>query len=236
MSFNKCVLFVNLWNYDPVLPIPQNSPENVNYIYVTDTDENVDTAKKFGYVVYQYNTYLHITDKFERIKIVAKLKCFPEEIFPELQQYKYIFQCDANILKFDMAYTDFINSASDNYAIFVTTGWYSGEEDNIYKEYYRSINTQRWSYNFENMTKSFNKYLELFEQTQMNPYECKVVSAKYVGFNIQHKNKKQISNFVYNEYMNHLQGNIIYSVALNLFPQDIFHFRNGFFQGEVIGH
>lgn len=86
------------------------------------------------------------------------------------------------------------------------------------------------------MTKSFNKYLELFEEKKINPFECKVVSAKYLGFNIQHKNKTQISNFVYDEYMNHLQGNIIFSVALNLFPQDIFHFRNGFFQGMVVSH
>lgn len=236
MSFNKCVLFVNLWNYDPILPIPQNAPENVNYIYVTDTDENVNNAKKLGYIVYQYNAYLHLTDKFERIKVAAKFKCFPEQLIPELQDYKYIFVCDGNILKFDIAYTDFINKASDDYAVFVTTGWYSGDEDNICKEYYRSINTQRWSYNFENMTKSFNKYLELFEEKKINPFECKVVSAKYLGFNIQHKNKTQISNFVYDEYMNHLQGNIIFSVALNLFPQDIFHFRNGFFQGMVVSH
>lgn len=236
MSFNKCVIFFNLWDYDYILPIPKNAPENVNYIYVTDTDENVNTARNLGYIVYQYNTYLHITDKFERIKIIGKSKSYPEEIIPDLQRYKYIFVCDSNIIEFDIAYTEFINNASDDYAIFVTSGYYLGMRDNIIEEYYASINQPRWSYNYENMTKSLNKYLKLFEQKQINPYHCKVVSAKYIGFNIQHKNRKLVSEFVYNEYMNHLQGNIIFSVALNLFPKDIFHFRNGFFEGKLTSH
>jgi hypothetical protein len=236
MQFDKCVLFVNLWNYDPVLPIPKNAPPNVDYIYVTDTDNNVSMAKNFGYTVYKYDIHQDLTDKFERIKIIGKFKSIPEEMIIELAKYKYIFECDANILVFDIAYTDFINNACDDYALFVTTGCYSGQQDNIYEEYKRSITVRRWSYNFKNMTDTFNTYLELFKQKNMNPLECRVVSAKYIGWNIQHKNKKLISKFVCDEYMNHLQGNIIFSVALNLFPQDIFHFRNGFSNGDLVYH
>lgn len=86
------------------------------------------------------------------------------------------------------------------------------------------------------MTTSFNKYIELFKQKNLNPLECKVASAKYIGWNIQNKNKNNIAEFVFNEYINHLQGNIIFSVAIKLFPEDIFHFRNGFFSGKVIFH
>lgn len=34
MNINKCIIFKNLWNYDPVLPIPKNAPKNVDYIYI----------------------------------------------------------------------------------------------------------------------------------------------------------------------------------------------------------
>jgi len=177
---DTCLIFKNFFGYDPVLKVPHNLPENIAPIYITDSVEAVETAASLGWNVIYIDSYKHITDKFERRKIIAWINCFPEKL-PGLEKYKYIFVCDSNVIKLDTNYAQFISHKSDKKALYVTSGWYSGVNNTMQKELERSLQNMRWSYNFEQIKSSTNNYIKILSSMNIPLTDTPVVSAKYIG-------------------------------------------------------
>ena len=234
---DTCLIFKNLFNYDHINPIPHNIPDGVDPIYITDSSQNAHIATSFGWKVYVTDMFKEIgDDSFERRKAIAFINCYPERIIPELLQYTYIFICDSNVRSFDPDYKTFVAHKSPLKALYLTTGWYSGSDNTIYKEMQRSMMNQRWKYNFKEIKESTLKYIHQLNDKGIADSDMPVASAKYIGWNIGHPNKHTIADNVYEEYLIHLQGNIIFSYILHMYPDDITHYINSFKHGSVGNH
>ena len=232
-----CFLFKNLFNYDTVLPPPINIPKNIDTIYLTDNEKTQNDALskgwKFSYVT---EKFLNNVTSIEKRNAIAYINCYPEKIVDDIKNYNYIFICDSNVIKLDSKYLEFINSASDKHALYVTSGWYSGIHNNILEEMKRSLGNNRWSYDFKNIIDSTKKYLQDFYNMKINYHNIPVVSAKYIGWNINHERKNIIADYVFNEYSKHLQGNIIFSTCLVLYTEDTLHYTKFLNDGQVEQH
>jgi hypothetical protein len=71
---------------------------------------------------------------------------------------------------------------------------------------------------------------------KINYRNIPVVSAKYIGWNINHERKNIIADYVFNEYSKHLQGNIIFSTCLVLYTEDTLHYTKFLNDGQVEQH
>jgi len=234
---DTCLIFKNLFNYDHINPIPHNIPDGVDPIYITDSSQNAHIATSFGWKVYVTDMFKKIgNDSFERRKAISFINCYPECVIPELLQYTYIFICDSNVLTLDPEYNTFVAHKSPLKALYLTTGWYSGSDNTIYKEMQRSLMNQRWKYNFKEIKESTLKYIRQLNDKGIADSDMPVASAKYIGWNIRHPRKHTIADNVYEESLIHLQGNIILSYILHLYPDDITHYINSFKHGSVGNH
>ena len=235
IRYKICLLYKNFWSYDPVVPVPSNLPPNIDTIYVTDNLNMALCAKNLYWTkTYVIDTHITITDAFERRKIIAYINCFPEKFVPELNIYDYVMICDSNVIKLDTNYSEFIKGI-ENQTLCITSGWYRGPHNNIVAELHRSLNQPRWRYNFDKIKQWCDIFFPQLVYLGIDPNVCPVVSAKYIGWNIHHSKKNEIAQWVYDQYMIHLQGNIIFSVADKLFPRDIYHYKNFLNDGELSG-
>lgn len=233
---DTCVVFKNLFNYDRINRIPTNFPKGVDPVYITDSGEEAQTAKTYGWNVYITDMFKHKEGSFEKRMAIAFINCYPERVVPELSKYTYIFVCDSNVTSFDPDYTTFINRKTSEKAFYMTTGWYSGSENTIYKELQRSLQNGRWSYNFDNMKNSTMGYIRDLTDKGIDESKTPVASAKYIGWNIRHPFKNTIADAAYKEYLIHLQGNIIFSYLLHIYPNYIEHYINSFARGTISHH
>jgi hypothetical protein len=226
----------NLFNYDPVLSIPLNFPKDMDPVYITDSQETANAARKHGWIVYIITDFLNADTSFKKRCAVAYINCYPEKLIPELNKYTYIFICDSNVQKLDSNYTEFVNKSNNNKALYITSGWYSGKSNTILMELDRSLNNGRWSYNFNEIKKASLSYLNTLIKNNIDINLTPVVSAKYIGWNISHPSKNKLADFVYEEYSKHLQGNIILSFALHIYKDDIEHYTGFLNDGAVSSH
>jgi hypothetical protein len=230
------LVFKNFYDYDPVLKIPDNLPTNMTPVYITDSSSNISIATSLGWQCYYVDTFKNITDPFQMRLTIAYINCYVEKVVPELLKYKYIFICDSNVVKLDSNYTDFINKRNINKALYLTSGWYRGNHNTMERELQRSIRNIRWRYNFDQMIHATNRYMTELKKLNIDIHDTPVVSAKYIGWNISHPNKELLADYVYEEYKKHLQGNIIFSFILKLYPEYIEHYTDFKNDGAVIGH
>jgi hypothetical protein len=232
-----CLLFKNLFDYDIVLPPPINLCENIDTIYLTDNKITQNCALSKGWK-YSYITekFINNTNSIEKRNAIGYINCYPEKIIPELKNYDYVFICDSNIIRLDTNYGEFINSVSNKHALYITSGYYNGTDNNILKELERSLSNRRWNYDFKNIKDATYKYLEIFSNMNIDYRNIPVVSAKYIGWNINHENKNIIADYVFNEHCKHLQGNIIFSTCVVLYPEDTLHYTQFLNDGQVSEH
>lgn len=235
-----CLLYKNFWSYDPILPVPTNLPMDVHTVYLTDNTDSALRAKQLGWSkTYVCDTFVNITDPFERRKAIAKINCFPEQVVLELNSFDHIMICDANITRLDTNYAEFVHNILQtkiDRALYITSGWYSQDQNTIVSELHRSLSQPRWSYNFDQMISWCSTNFALLEKLNINLADCPVVSAKYIGWNIRSENKNVVADWVYNQYVDHLQGNIIFSVVAKLFPDHVYHYKGFLNDGAVNEH
>ena len=232
-----CLLFKNLFNFDKVLPVPLNLPMMMDTIYLTDnTKTQTDALSKGWKYSYVTEKFLNSVSNIEKRNAIAYINCYPEKIIPYIKNYDYIFICDSNVIKLDTNYGEFINSVSDKHALYITSGWYNGIDNNIEKELERSLLENRWSYDFKNIIDNTHKYLQMFHDIKMSYRNIPVAIAKYIGWNINHERKNIIADYVFNEYCKHLQGNIIFSTCLVLYPEDTLHYTRFLNDGQYDKH
>jgi hypothetical protein len=232
---DTCFIFKNLFNYDKIGGIPSKLPKNMKCLYITDSTDSCKKAKALGWDTIFVNKYVGISDPFEKRKVIAEINCYPER-FIDTTKFKYAFICDSNVVALDSNYSDFVSKKSDDKALYLTSGWYSGVENTIHQELKRSLQNERWLYNFDKILISAGEYVTYLTEKGTNLADTPVVSAKYIGWNITHPMKRKISDYVYNEYIKHLQGNLIFSMALQIYPEHIEHYTKFMNDGKVSTH
>jgi hypothetical protein len=217
-------LTMNLFGYEQLTPPPEFLPENLTTCYITDNDEIAKQAKELGWsIVKKTNLFKNVTDKLDKRISVARIKCFPKEFVPELDDFKFVFICDSNISKIRKDYQNFIDSCTEDKCLFLTSKYYTGERDNIVSEL-MSSKQPRWAYNFDGMIKSTEKYIKELESIGINYKNLSVVSGKYIGWNLKHKDYNEVSNKIYNERKINLQGNIILTYISGIYENKVNNF------------
>jgi len=235
---NDYFLVKNLFNYEKVVSPPKNLPTHLKTVYVTDTLENVTLAKELGWnYIKRVTQYEHIVDPIERRRSIAFINSYPLKTVPELENPRYVFICDSNIDSLWLNYEKFVNSCEDKYALFVTSGFYQGDRDNLEIECQHSCGTPRWSYNHKEIRESTDRYKLILEDNKINYNELSIVSAKYFGWNVQHPMFGKLSDILFDEYNQNIQGNIILTYMSGLYSEFIYnYYDNDYSGGKVNKH
>ena len=235
MEMNDYFLVKNLFNYEKVIPPPKNLPSNLKTVYVTDTLENVMLAKDLGWNSIKLITgYEHIVDSFERRKLVALINSFPLKVVPELINPRYVFICDSNINDLWVKYGEFVDNCTDKHALYVTSGFYRGDRNNMEIECQHSCKTPRWSYNHNGIRTSTDRYKQDLNENNIDYMGLSVVSAKYIGWNVNHPKYDELSNVLYNEYLVNLQGNIILTYISGLYSEFVYNYHTNDYSGASV--
>ena len=238
MKINKNIFLVkNLYNYEKIIPPPSNLPDNFTTVYVTDNDTNSNLVKELGWdIVKKTEEFLNVTDKFGRRKSIAYINSFPHKVVPEVLDYDFVFVCDSNIVRLWDKYVDFTNKCLSKYSLFVTSGYYSGERNTIISERNASSNISRWSYNKNEIIESTNRYINELIKNNVNINDLNIVSAKYFGWNLKHDKYELLSNLLYSEYCENLQGNIILTYMSGLHPDIIYNYHTNDYSGAELNN
>ena len=228
-------LVKNLFNYEKVIPPPTNLPENFVTVYLTDNDVNCELAKNLGWkIVKKIEQFLTVQDKFERRKIIAFINSFPHKLVPEVLDYKFVFVSDSNIVRIWDEYINFTESCTEKSALFVTSGYYSDEQDTIMAECNQSANTERWAYNKNEIIYSTNRYLTELKEKNIDVNNLSVVSAKYIGWNLHHEKYEMLSELLFKEGTQNLQGNIILTFMSGMYPDVIYNYNTKNYSGGIL--
>jgi len=235
MNDRNVFLVKNLFNYEKVIPPPTNLPENFQTVYLTDNDINCELAKNLGWgIVKKIEQFLNVEDKFERRKIIAFINSFPHKLVPEVLDYKFVFVSDSNIVRLWDEYIVFTQNCSNEFALFVTSGYYSDDRDTIMAESNQSANTERWAYNKNEIIDSTNRYLTELKEKNIDVDNLSVVSAKYIGWNLHHEKYELLSNLLFKEGSENLQGNIILSYMSGIYSNDIYNYNTKNYSGGIL--
>lgn len=240
---NKIFLAKNFFNYEKVMGPPDGIPEELITVYLTDNDETARLAKEMGWDYSVVNKdYLNVNDPMEMRRIVGKINSYPNFFISDIiQKYSsnFIFICDSNIISMWTKYKDFVNSCNLDKCLFVTSGWYSysPNRDNMLSELNVSLSQSRWQYNRDGMIKCTERYMNEFSLNGILYEDVSVVSAKYIGWNINHPMYKKLSDILYTEYLQNLQGNIILSYMATIYKDYVNnYFCSDYSNGQLTGH
>jgi len=225
----------NLFGYDHVLPVPSRIPPGMVSIYVTDTNEVAARAKAAGW---QQAVVIDVGNPQTpqgRIDAVTKFSCYPELYLDKTIQH--VFLLDANVTVLDSNYFEFVNDAiASDKTLYVTSGWYAGDKNNLTKELGRSVVQSRWKQWHTLMTERTTFYLADLKESGFAE-EPPVVSAKYIGWNLQNKALNPwVADRLHSEWKIHIQGNIILSYICCRYTDFVFHYLNFKNDGRVTRH
>lgn len=229
---NNVFVVKNLFDYETVIAPPHNLPPHLKTCYITDSISNCEKAEALGWdIVVNTQLYVGIEDKMQRRRIIAHINTFPHKVCPQLLDFDLVFVSDSNIVSMWDEYHDFVKGAEEsNKALFVTSGYYSGERDCMLAEMRDSISgNSRWSYNHKEIEERTMKYLEIINFYK--EVESSVVSAKYIGWNLHHKDYYFLSNIMEMEGQLHLQGNIILTFLASMYPNNIYNYYTKNYRG-----
>jgi hypothetical protein len=226
----------NFWGYEQLNPPPKNLPDNMKTIYVTDNKKYEKPLLEMGWdMVSVVTDYFNVTDLTERRLVIAEINCFPLRFIPNLSDFEYIFISDSNVVTLWGHYVTFVNTCTDDKCLFTTTDWYEGNRNNIISEYLDS-NQPRWEYSYENIGKSKDEYIKIFNNLGVDVKSIGVCSAKYFGWNTHHSMYDEISKHFYEEYTKHIQGNIILSYIGVVYSEFVLKYRGDYGGGVVSSH
>lgn len=232
---NNYFLVKNLYDYEYVIPPPVNLPKNLKTVYITDTDENEKLAISLGWdIVKKTNLFIDRTDKFDRRKSVAFINSFPLKVVPEIVDANFIFICDSNIVRLWDLYDDFVKKCSNNFALSITSGYYTGSRDNILAECDASCINTRWSYGHKDIIECTNRYVKEMSEKNIDVNKVSVVSAKFIGWCINHSDYEKLSNILYEEYCKNLQGNSILTYMSAIHKEKIYNYHTNNYTGSQL--
>ena len=229
----------NLYDYEEIIPPPTNLPSGLTTVYITNSPYTAEFAEQCGWDIVKLITLPYTEDKFARRKRVADINCFPALYAPEVKDGEMVFVCDSNIVRLWDGYVDFINSYNGDKPLAVTSGYYKGKRDNIWRECEVSCNVDRWKYNHKAIREATDGYINEILNMNVGDRENdpSIVSAKYIGWNIHHPNYGEIANILYDEYSKHLQGNIILTYMSEIYKEYIHnYYTNDYSGGKLNEH
>jgi hypothetical protein len=230
-------LVKNLYDYELVIPPPRNLPAGLKTVYVTDTDNNCEIAKSLGWdFVKKTELFLGRSDKFERRKSIAFINSYPLKVVPEISDARFIFICDSHINQLWSLYEDFVRTCNEKFTLFITSGYYSGERDNIIVETDAACGQDRWSYGHSQIRDCANRYVKELTEKNVDIKTLSVVSAKYIGWNVTHPEYVKLSNILYDEYCKNLHGNNILTYMSGMFNTLIYNYHTNDYSGADLNH
>jgi hypothetical protein len=214
----------NFWGYEELNPPPNSLTSEFVKFYITDNYDSADILKNIGWdEVIIVTNYQDIIDVKTRRRIISEINCFPQKYIKELDNFNKVFVVDSNVIELWDEFLDFTSSSPSHKCLYVTSGWYSGERNTIMSELKHS-NQKRWEHDYEHMKLAVNCYKNKIESLGVSFNNVPVISAKYFGWNLKHESYEKISKSFYEEYCNHLQGNIILSYLKIIYNDDIFNY------------
>lgn len=230
-------LVKNLFDYETVIPPPQNLPGNLHSIYLTDTTLNADKALALGWnEAIVTRDFLDLELKQQRRLAIGYINAYPGKFIHDADKFDIVFLSDSNIIRMFDEYRDFVNACDIQNCLFVTSGYYQGHRDNIIAECAASLQP-RWHYFHESMKNRVQEYCEFFKQNSIDVNHVSVCSAKYFAWNLKHPSYTQLSTEFYQEQVIHQQGNIILSYLAQKYPQLIQEYKLvTCTNGAVAGH
>lgn len=215
----------NLWGYEKITGPPTNISKDMKTVYLIDDSSKKQELMSLGWDYVEIITkYKDINDFKTRRQIISEINCFPQKFISSIDNFDFIFVNDSNIVETWDMYSDFVNKSPNNKCLFMVHGWYDGTRNTIKSECSNSMQ-QRWKYDHDNIKNSTERYIEEIKSNSIDVNSIPIYSAKYFGWNIKHPMYDSISNKFYEEYMNHLQGNIILSYLSFLYPEYIFSYE-----------
>ena len=224
----------NIYDYENVIPPPKDIPSDKTF-YLTDTDENAKLAEKLGWnKAFVTNAFKERINNAHMREALADIKCYTEVYVPDIKQFDRLFLFDSDVVVLDSNYSEFVKKSSPEYALYVSSGYAKGDRDCIQEELKESVENPRWSYGVKQMNKSVGEYITCLNDMGLS--SPSIVSAKYTGWNLKHKMRKEIADWIYGEYMKHLQGNIIYTMASVIFEEYVFNYRDFINDGALQSH
>lgn len=225
----------NFFDYEHILPVPKGVPEYMDTIYLTDTEQNKDSALKAGWQnAFVIKDFVSVEDSFGKRKVIGAIKAYPEQFLEELKEYDKVFLTDPNTLVLDSRYQDFVESADDKYTLYVTSGFWRNNPDNLKFGLELSVAQARWRYNADAMIESVKKYSEDLKKRGLK--SPPLVSARFIGWNMAKKNTNEVVKEYYYESQIHLQAELTLTYLSAKYPNDISVYRNLKYDGENIGH
>ena len=227
-------LFKNLWDYEEIHGVPVGLPDGIKTFYLTDSESNKDLIREKGWdYVFITDKFKNISDSFKRRRSIGFINCYPEKLVPELNDYDKVFVCDSNIIKLPDNYFDFLSKSTDEYALYLSSGYYKGSRDNIVAEL-KASDRPCWRYNLENMKSSVSDYIKVLNSRGLSYTDYSIVIAKYIGWNLKHEKKEILREYAYEEHLKHLQGNIIFTMVSILFEEFVFNYKKGLNSGRIL--
>lgn len=230
----KAYVTKNFWGYEHLNPSPKLLDNTFFKYYITDDLNSKEYLLNNGWdEVIILENYKGVTDLKERRKIISEINCFPGKFIQNLNKYDKVFNIDSNVISLWDEFLDFTNYSPSDKCLYITSGWYNGDRNSIISELNES-NQSRWMYDYENMKNSTIRYQTEIENMGGDFFSIPVISAKYFGWNINHPLYETISNHFYNEYCNHLQGNIILSYLSSIYKDNVFEYKLSNYDGSKI--
>jgi hypothetical protein len=215
----------NFWGYEQLNPSPQLLDNTFFKYYITDNLDSKDYLLNNGWdEVIIIEDYKNITNLQSRRRIISEINCFPQKYIANLNKFNKVFITDSNVVSLWDEFLQFTNSCPTDKCLYVTSGWYSEERNSIESELHCS-NQSRWSYDYENMKTSVERYKIEITNKEINFNNIPVMSAKYFGWNLNHPLYETISKHFYDEYSIHLQGNIILSYLSSIYKNSTFEYK-----------
>jgi hypothetical protein len=227
----------NLWGYEQLNPAPKLLDDNFFKFYITDDVNSKEYLLNNGWNdVIIIENYKDVVNLKERRKIISEINCFPGKYIENLNNFEKVFSVDSNVISLWNEFLKFTNSCPEDKCLYITSGWYAGSRNTIISELNAS-NQSRWSYDYESMKHSVDNYKNEIENLKIDFNSIPVISAKYFGWNLNHPSYEIISKKFYDEYCNHLQGNIILSYLSSIYKNDTFEYRiSNYSGGEISSH
>lgn len=224
---NNIYMVKNFYDYEVINPPPKNLPEGMTTVYLTDGYLNAVEAQLFGWdIVKVINSFSGIYSKEKRRQGIAAVNCFPHRFAPEVLDFDLVFVNDSDLISLWTGYADFVSKCTPDKALFVTSGYYQGARDNMLAECEASMQP-RWHYNHLTIREATKRYASDLDDARA----VSVVSAKFIGWNLKHKKYNYMSNFLFDEYQLHLQGNITLTYMSEKFKHLIYNHHTHDYSG-----
>jgi hypothetical protein len=215
----------NLWGYEKITGPPTNISKDMKTVYLTDDSSKKQELLSLGWNYVEIITkYKDVNDFKTRRQIISEINCFPSKFINEITDFEFVFVTDSNIVEIWDMYDDFVKKSFSDKCLYMVHGWYTGDRNTIKSECENSMQ-HRWKYDHENIKKSSEKYINEIKSMGIDEKSIPVYSAKYFGWNVKHPMYDTISKKFYEEYMNHLQGNIILSYLSVIYSNYVFSYE-----------